>query len=464
MACRTLERMITNCTLPVDINCGAGPLLAFLPTPDPETLAASAVALANTDGGVIVIGVDHDGTYTGPVQGANVTRARRVAAKQCNPPISLDHYELLPTPNDPAIAIRIARSARVHALPDGRVVVRAGSDNRILDGDEIRPLISARSNGDFEAEAIPGARPSDLDPQKVSDFLVRYTTVQNTAPLCETDELLLHMGAITPEAGVTVAGMLLFGLEPQRWLPQSAARFIRYLDRAGSQIAVERALGGPAVRLIDELWSAIHDQMRTPTMQNDAASKPLDYPREAVREALVNAISHRDYRLRDKHITVSMYPDRLEITSPGGLAGFMSMKHLIGGRYSRNPRLNGGLNLWGYTTAPGNGIFSMIMAMDQHGHRPPEIVDGPYHVTVRFYKAGDPDPDLYADTSPAPLNERQHTALAYIREHGSITLREFRTICAAETPDQLQRDLTALVELGQLRKIGARARAYYILG
>lgn len=469
--CRTLEHMSVNCTYPIDIVQGPGPLLDLHPVPDPEALAASAVALTNTDGGVIVIGVDSSGTYTGPVSGAAVARARRAAANLCNPRVSLDRYELLPTPDGPAVAIRVERGAQVHALQDGRVLVRSGGQNRVLDGDEIRHLITARANGDFEADVIPGARPSDLDPQWVSDFMVHYVAHWEVAPTCNANDLLLHLGMITPEGGITVAGMLLFGLEPQRWLPQSTARFVRYVDRAGSQIAIERALGGPAVRLIDELWAAIRDQMRTPavpstvpsTVPADSPADSPDYPREAVREALVNALSHRDYRLRDRHISVSMYPDRLEITSPGGLPGFMTMKHLIGGRYSRNPRLCWGLHLWGYADVPGSGVFSMLMDLDRHGHRPPEIVDGPYYVTVKLYRAGELDPEALVDANAAPLNECQRATLAYIREHGSITLREMRTLCAAATPDQLQRDLAGLVEAGYLRKMGSRSRAYYIL-
>jgi ATP-dependent DNA helicase RecG len=453
--------MIAHCDYPIDLQHGPNPLLDLLPAPDPTALAASAVALANTDGGAVVIGVDQRGAYTGPVDGADVMRARRAAEGLCQPPVSLDQYELLPTPDGPTIAIRVARSTRVHALPDGQVLVRAGGKNRALNGDEIRQLISTRASGDFEADVIPGARPRDLDPQWISDLLVRYTARQGALSGCEADELLLHMGAVTPDAGVTVAGMLLFGLAPQRWLPQSAVRYVRYLDRAGSQVAVERALTGPAVRLIDELWRFVRDQMRAPATL--AASDP-DYPRAAVREALVNAICHRDYRLRDKHITVSLFPNRLEITSPGGLPGFMTNKSLLNGRYSRNPRLSWGLNLWGYAEQIGGGVMTMILSMDGRGSRPPEIVDGPYHVTVRLFRASDSHaaPDEIA-APPPPLTDCQEAALAYIRAHGSITLRELRTLCATASLDQLQRDLADLVGRGHLRQIGSRARAYYIL-
>ncbi len=76
-----------------------------------------------------------------------MARALRDAETQCNPTIALDRYELVATPPGPVMAVRVARGARVHALPDGRVMVRAGETNRALSGDEIRALISHKQEG-----------------------------------------------------------------------------------------------------------------------------------------------------------------------------------------------------------------------------------------------------------------------------------------------------------------------------
>jgi ATP-dependent DNA helicase RecG len=73
-----------------------------------------------------------------------------------------------------------------------------------------------------------------------------------------------------------------------------------------------------------------------------------EYPRFAVREALVNDIAHRDYRIMGRRIEVRMYADRLEIISPGGLPGYMTLDNLVEEHFSRNPRLVQGLYQWGY--------------------------------------------------------------------------------------------------------------------
>jgi ATP-dependent DNA helicase RecG len=437
-------------TYPIDLTHGPGPLVAFLPDPDPAAIAASAVALANTDGGAFVIGLDSRGVYTGPVEGGAVARSLREAESLCNPTLALDRYELVATPRGPVIAVRVARSVRVHALHDDRVMVRAGQSNRALSGEEVRALISHRSTGDFEAEVVPGARPDDLDPARLADLMARCGNG------CTDEDLLRAMGAVTAEMSVTVAGMLLFGRDPQRWLPHSGARFVRHL--AGGHIAFERAVNGPLVHIVDGMWELIAAQQRTP-VSGDAGA---DYPEDVVREVLVNAVSHRDYRRRE-HVQVCLFPDRLEIMSPGGLPGFLTTSHLLDGRYSRNPRLTWGLFQWGYVVEPGQGILRMIVGMDGHGAQPPEIDAGRDSVTVRLYRVAAPESNGTVDPAGIDLNARQRAALEYVRGRGSITLHEYRTLCPAVQASVLQRDLRDLVAAELLRKVGPRSGAYYIM-
>jgi ATP-dependent DNA helicase RecG len=446
---------------------GPGARLAYLPHLDPDALAATAVALANTDGGAVVIGLDDGGAYAGPPDGAEVERALRLAADRCDPVIAFGRPEPLETPYGPAIAVRVPRSTHVHALHDGQVLVRSAFGNRVLGGGEIRSLLTQRANGDFDAEVVPGARISDLDPELLAEFVMarrrRVGGHSGEIPLIE-------IGAVTPDYRVTVAGMLLFGRDPQHWLPHSEARFARFAGQKapgenGTSSAFERALGGTAVQLIEGLWGLVREQMRSHAPGADP--RQADYPTDAVREVLVNAICHRDYRLRGDSIAVRMFANRLEIASPGGLPGFMTTaEHLVTHRYCRNPLLSRGLWQWGYGAGTGQGLRRLFDRMSEASHRPVEIDVQPYRVTVRLYNAcetcGDDGPGGSGIAS-AGLNERQRVALAYARDHGSLTVHEFRTLCANVSPDVLQHDLADLVRRGHLRRIGSRASAYYIL-
>ena len=101
------------------------------------------------------------------------------------------------------------------------------------------------------------------------------------------------------------------------------------------------------------------------------------YPTFAVREALVNALCHRDYKLTGRRVEVRQFDDRLEISSPGGLPGYMTLDNIVEEHFSRNPRLVNGLFEWGYIEQLGLGIDRMIEEMVQSGHPMPDLQGRP---------------------------------------------------------------------------------------
>ena len=185
-----------------------------------------------------------------------------------------------------------------------------------------------------------------------------------------------------------------------------------------------------------------------------------EYPVAAVREALVNAVAHRDYRLGGRRIEVRMFDDRMEITSPGGLPGYITVDNIIEEHFSRNPRLVASLYQWGYIEELGLGVDLMIDEMVRAGHPPPKFRDNPYSFTVTLQNV--------RERAPLPswtrtMNQRQAKALAYVQENGRITNREYREICSDVSAETLRLDLSDLVEQGILLKIGAKKGTYYIL-
>ncbi|MCZ7667993.1 MAG: hypothetical protein M5U34_12765 [Chloroflexi bacterium] len=179
-----------------------------------------------------------------------------------------------------------------------------------------------------------------------------------------------------------------------------------------------------------------------------------------MREALVNAVAHRDYRLQGRRIEIRMYADRLEIISPGGLPGYMTLDNLVEEHFSRNPRLVNGLYQWGYIEELGLGIDQMIEEMVQAGHPPPKFKAAPHLFTVILSNK--------RERTAVPkwtkvMNERQTRALTYIRENGSITNREYRNLCADVSAETLRLDMVDLVERGILLKIGSKKGTHYIL-
>ena len=468
------------------IDSDEGPRLAFADGTDPQLIAENLVAFANTEGGVIVVGLEAEGAAS-LVERVDIDRLLRHADDLYNPPVVVEHWEEIDRePSDrslrsaleggnglggagqaPAYAIRVPRSTELHALADGRVLIRSGKVNRPLGGQEIQRLASAKNTGDFETEAVPGASIDDFSREMIDEYLEKRAERTKRPHSGEVNRMLAEIGAITTDGKPTVCGLLLFSEYPQRWLPQSGvvfAKFVGKTPRGESGLAGysrREELIGPVPRLIEATWNMVWGEMAiSAVVKGLEREETFEYPQFAVREALVNAICHRDYRLRGRRIEVRMFSDRLEVISPGGLPGFITVENIKDEHFSRNPRLVGGLFHWGYIEELGLGIDRMIEVMAQAGHSPPKFDARPYSFAVALHneRSQPEQPEWSRDT-----NHRQARALQYMRDSGSITNREYRGLIPSVSAETLRLDLVDLVEKGILTRIGAKKGTYYVL-
>ncbi len=443
-----------------------GQTMALMAEPDIGLLAETLVAFANSDGGTIIIGVDENGQATGTVYADEVESALRAAVQECRPPVEVRWHQAA-AEDGLAFAIVVPRSPELHSLADGRVLVRAGVENRPLSGDQIRQLAATRSTGDFEAEIAPGATRQDLDDHIIEEFIDKWEQRQRREWTRSIDELLLEMGALDEDGRPTVAGVLLFARNPQAFLPQSGLTFVKFV---GTQPRGEMGqpgygrreeIGGPLARIIQRTWEVVGEEMRTGAVVTGLVREErTEYPIAAVREALVNAVAHRDYRLGGRRIEVRMFSDRMEIISPGGLPGFITLDNIVEEHFSRNPRIVNGLYQWGYIEELGLGVDLMIEEMVRAGHPPPKFKDTPYSFTVTLYNIRERPP---VPAWTRTMNERQARALAYIQQHGRITSREYQNLCPDVSAETLRLDMVDLVERGVLLKVGDKKGTYYIL-
>jgi ATP-dependent DNA helicase RecG len=443
-----------------------GQTLALMGEPEVELLAETLVALANSDGGTILIGVDESGQATGQIYADEVEVALQAAVQECRPPVEARWHQAA-AEEGLAFAIAVARSPELHSLADGRVLVRTGAENHPLSGDQIRQLAATKSTGDFEAEPAPGARREDFDDEVIAEFVAKWEERQHREWTRPVDELLLEVGALDENVRPTVTGVLMFARNPQAFLPQSGLTFVKFVGtlprgEAGQPGYGRREeIGGPLARIIQRTWEVMGEEMRIGAVVTGLERQErTEYPVAAVREALVNAVAHRDYRLGGRRIEVRMFTDRMEITSPGGLPGFITVDNIVEEHFSRNPRIVAGLYQWGYIEELGLGVDLMIEEMVRAGHPPPKFRDTPYSFSVTLHNVRERAP-LPAWTRT--MNERQARALAYMEEHGRITNRDYRTLCPDVSAETLRLDLVDLVEQGILLKIGAKKGTYYIM-
>jgi len=445
----------------------AGPKWAYLADSNPEKLAETLVAFANSDGGTLVLGMNEHGRLGGLLAGDEAEETLRAALRLCRPPVHTD-WQQEQMPEGVVVLLRVDRSGTVHSLWDGRILVRKGMDNQPIEGEEFQQLFVNRPIGDFETEIVPGATREDLDEDVIDDYIERRQKRTPRSDVLPKDRLLQQIGAINSEKLPTVSGLLLFGKEPQFFLPHSRAIFVKFADTQprgpGGAFGYGRReeLMGPLPKIIDRAWRVLWEEMdKQAVVKGLQRHEQLEYPESSVREALVNAVAHRDYRLTGRSIEIRMYTDRLEITSPGGLPAHITLDNIIEEHYSRNPRLVNGLYQWGYIEELGLGIDRMIEDMVNAGHPPPTFEAKGHRFSVVLYNNKDAKrvvPDWEQN-----MNERQIKAIEFLQRHGSITNRDYRELCPHVGAETLRLDLSDLVTKGMLLKIGDKRGTRYIL-
>ncbi len=450
------------------IKAGPGARTAFIEKPDVQLIAETMVAFANTEGGTLVIGLQDDGKVAPKIETEKLESALKEADANCNPPVVVGNWEQVDLEDDkPIYTVRVPRSIELHALTDGRVLIRSGAKNRPLGGQEILKLVSAKSTGDFESEVVPGASKDDFSRKMVEEYLAKRAERTKRPYNGKVDDLYREIGAVNTEGHPTVTGLMLFSEYPQHWMPQSSvvfAKFVGKTPRGENGLAGysrREEITGPLPRVIEAAWNLIWSEMAvSAVVKGLEREETYEYPQFAVREAIVNAVCHRDYRLKGRRIEIRMYSDRLEVISPGGLPGFITVENIVEEHFSRNPRIVNGLFQWGYIEELGLGIDRMMEVMQQAGHKPPMFDARPYSFAVTLYNARE------KQSAPAwsrNTNHRQARALQYIRDSGSITNREYRTLCQGVSAETLRLDLADMVEQGILIKVGSKKGTYYIL-
>jgi ATP-dependent DNA helicase RecG len=293
--------------------------------------------------------------------------------------------------------------------------IRVGSLSREASPEELERLFQQRGAFRLEIRPASGSSIDDLDPRRLSDYFARIRS--QSIPIREwrqeqrgawesllVNTEILDSGERHP---ATVAGLLLFGKNPKRYLPQSGIDAAAYDGPEKDYAARERAsLRGPMVALraadgatvetglVEQAVEFVRRNTTVKARLVDGARREerWDYPEEAVREAVVNALVHRDYLLSGTDIELSVYSDRLEIISPGRLPnGITTERMRTGCRAARNQLLKDTMRDYGYLEHMGMGVPRKILKLvrENNGTEPDLIEDGERFI-VRLWKERKP--------------------------------------------------------------------------
>ncbi len=455
---------------------GPGERVVFMPAnPAPARLAEALVALANAHGGMVLLGVTPSGKVTGLDEGETAPATAQALVQEAGlvatPPLILPLAGCLSVAGK-TICVAQVPPGMPHAYNvNGRYLTRTGPTNRLLSASELTALLLSRAEAGFEARPVPDASLADLDMEAVQAYVDRLPGLVGEG----WQRILISRGGLTagsvapndPSAPVpTYAGLLLFGRQPQRFLRNAQITLIRYPGATMGDEFVRQDASGSLPEQIRRAETFVTANMRRGMrISGMARHEVTEYPLPVVREAIVNAVAHRDYAIRGDDVRVLMFSDRMEIYSPGRLPGHVTLDNLLTERFSRNEAIVQALSDLGFVERLGYGIDRMIAAMHDAALPAPTFEETVAGFRVTLHGRGD---DLVS-AEPAPrwsnrrLDPRQERALAYLAEHGAITNREFRELIPDISDETVRRLLADLVDQGLIIKIGERKATYYIL-
>lgn len=332
---------------------------------NPQSLAEEMVAFANAKGGIIFIGISDDGEITGverkDIAEFVVNVCRNGVRPSLLPEIYWHHVEA-----KKILVVEISSGDVPHATTRGQYFIRMGPTKQIPTHAELLRLFQKKKMLHYDEIGIPETSIEDLNLSLVEQYLERLS--QSPLPNEEPSRTrqLRAMGIVSSYDGDTllsIAGNLLFGKHPQQKFPSYEIRCGAYLgEDLASQVIQEKNCIGTLAEQIESAMAFIKFHVpQNQTIEREVRrSDQWAIPMAAVREAVVNAVCHRDYTIEGSAIRINIHPRLLQIESPGGLPNSLTIEELPYQQNNRNQVIASFLSGLGYAERRGKGMLQMI--------------------------------------------------------------------------------------------------------
>ncbi len=423
-----------------------------------DKLVEYCVALANEGGGKFILGVTdrRPRRIVGTTVFAEPGRTEAGLHERLSHRIPVDE---LRTAEGRVLVVHVpARLPGTAWQIDGRYLKRAGDELAALTDAELRTMF-AETGPDFSAESCPGASIGDLSPQAIAAFRERWVArTRDERKARWTDEQTLANAELLIDGGITYAALTLFGTRAAlgRWLAQSELVFEYRSSEASGPAADREEFREGFFLWHDAIWNKINLRNDRQSYQDGLFRAELPtFDEVSVREVLLNAVAHRDYRLGGS-VFVRQYSQRLEVVSPGALPPGITPENILDQQNPRNRRLAEALAKCGMIERSGQGMNLIFESAIRQGKALPSFAGTSAH-EVRL--------TLYGTvTSPAFVR--------FIERLGDEKLKSFSTydFLALDylrreqaLPDYLKACLPGLVTAGAVESIGRGRGARYIL-
>ncbi len=412
-------------------------------------------AFSNTTGGLLFCGVTDNKDIIGfdcsdePVR----TITNRIVDKMgIHPVISCFEWE-----GKTILMIDVEKSSNPISF-NGKYYKRVGTTTTGILGDELREFFLRGSNwdgltNDYSLE--------EIDEDTVKKF-VNKAVKTGRMPADETDdilEILLRLNLLI-DGKLTNAAIILFGKNPQKYFTNALVRVIKFKEDISIS---DRIIKGNLFNQVIEVEQAIKNLIYVEyEIKGTLAREDIwDYPLDAIREALLNSIVHRDYFKYGIQTQIKISEDQIWFFNPGGLFGGLTIEDLKRPHPSqtRNPLIADIFSKSGLVEVYGSGIGRMLNSLKDVGLPEPEFKEEFGGFSLYMFK--DYNEDLLKELG---LNERQIKAMIYLYKEGSISTNEYSQIIIPKmSVGTLKRDLSDLVSKNLVEKVGPKKTRRYEL-
>lgn len=346
-------------------------------------------------------------------------------------------------------------------LPNG-AYIRDGNSSRRLTDNEFRTYVASSKEFQFDLSQAVDTKLEDLSKDKIIFLLEkREESVKRGAKPELNSELLKNLGIVSKFDGEyvpTVGGYLIFSKNnPQIGYPfeRYVIRCVRYAGNDVSSTIIDKSdIGGTLDNQIDDVYKFILKNIKkTALIVGTRRIERFEYPEEAIRELIANAVIHRDYKIIETFTQITVFEDRIVITNPGCLPPGVTIDNIRDAQFSRNLIIAGRLKDLDYLEEFGRGINLVIKKMEEWELSPPL-----FRNLVNSFQV------ILLGKKYKNLNERQLKIINTILIVGKLTVKDCLKILEGTPRATINKDLKDLREFNIIKSQGASVNTFYTIG
>ena len=360
----------------------------------------SICGFLNHEGGRVYFGIDKKGKVVGQEVSDKTLKSISQKIRQRIKPEITPEVRVLETEGKKVIEVKVKEGNNKPYYLDGIAYKRVGTENPVIPPEELERIIIEKRKRYWDSEICEGANLDDIDEEKIRWFL-ETAKVERGYPLSENISVrnaLIHLNLLK-DGKLINAATLLFGKNPQKIFLQAEVKCLHFHGtEVEKPFETYHIYGSNIFQQIDNSRDFVLDRMKRPVILESGKAttmRPYEIPEFVIREAIVNAVAHRDY-YSDAGVQIMVFADRIEIWNPGGLPKQLKIDDLRKPHPSlpRNPTIANLLYLTRYIEKAGSGTIEMIKQCRKENLPEPEFEEKMGSFVVIIWR------DIYKFNSP----------------------------------------------------------------